>query len=329
VRRKGLTPISKSFPRKAEAVMWARKIESQVDEGFYPNVGESNKVTIAELLDRYAEETAGIKRNASREKSTIRLLKEHFGELTLARLGARHIAHFRDKRLAEGKSLSTIRNNVHLLSAVLEQARTTWDYYLPENPVRKVKLDTPDNHRTRRLSEDEEARLLAAASQYGNPVMLRSIIIAGIETAMRLGEMLDLTWDRVDLKKGTVFLPRTKTKDSRYVPLSKRAIKAISALPRDGKDNRVFDTWRGADSFNKTWRKTLERAGITDMRFHDLRHEAASRFNELGMSTVNIAAITGHKTFQMVRRYSHPPAEHLAKLIDKLKDENAPGGEDS
>ena len=328
VRRKGLKPVTKTFARKADAVVWARKLESEVDEGFLPNIGESSRVTISELLDRYAAATAGVKRSAPKDKSTINLIKKHFGHLTLNRLGARHITAFKDERLKAGRSLATIKNNIHLLSAMLEMARTQWDYYLPENPVRKVKLETPDNQRTRRLSKDEEERLLAATAKYSHPVELRSIIIVAVETGMRLGELLDLTWDRVDLKKGVAFLPTSKTKDSRYVPLSKRALDAIEKLPKDGKDNRLFDIWSGSDTFNKTWRKTLERAGIADLRFHDLRHEAASRFNEMGMSTVNIAAITGHKSFQMVRRYSHPPAEFLAKLIDKLKDDTDQDGDD-
>jgi integrase len=110
-------------------------------------------------------------------------------------------------------------------------------------------------------------------------------------------------------------LPDTKTGDTRQVPLSTAAIAALSALPRHFKNSRVFWTWARADSLQNAWRRAVKAAGIDDLRFHDLRHEAVSRLFELGLNPMEVAAISGHKTLQMLKRYTHLRA---AELVLKL-----------
>ena len=114
---------------------------------------------------------------------------------------------------------------------------------------------------------------------------------------------------------GLPLIPDTKTGDARKVPLSTAALAAISPLPRHFKDGRVFWTWKRTDSLENAWRRAVKAAGITDFRFHDLRHEAVSRLVERGLNVMEVSAISGHKTLQMLRRYTHLKAEELVKKL--------------
>lgn len=158
--------------------------------------------------------------------------------------------------------------------------------------------------RERRLLPGEETKLFAACAA-SRASMLAPVVRFALETAMRMGEILSLEWRYVDLVQRVATLPDTKTGDARQVPLSTAAIAAISSLPRHFKNGRVFWTWSRADSLENTWRRAVKSAGIIDLRFHDLRHEAVSRLFELGLNPMEVSAISGHKTLQMLKRYTH------------------------
>lgn len=145
--------------------------------------------------------------------------------------------------------------------------------------------------------------------------MLAPVVRFAIETGMRMGEILSLEWRYVDMVQRVATLPDTKTGDARRVPLSTAAITVISSLPRHFKDGRVFWTWKRTDSLENAWRRAVKAAGITDFRFHDLRHEAVSRLVERGLNVMEVSAISGHKTLQMLRRYTHLKAEELVKKL--------------
>ena len=129
------------------------------------------------------------------------------------------------------------------------------------------------------------------------------------------GDTLSLTWRNVDMAQRIATLPDTKTGDARQVPLSTAAVAAVSSLPRHISDGRVFWTWQRADSLENAWRRAVKRAGIEDLRFHDLRHEAVSRLFELGLNPMEVASISGHKTLQMLKRYTHLRASELVKKL--------------
>jgi integrase len=125
---------------------------------------------------------------------------------------------------------------------------------------------------------------------------------------MRRSELLSMRWDDVDLKARTVFLRSTKNGHPRTVPLSPRALEIIRDTPRFGKI--VFGV--SANAVRLAWERLKRRAGVTDLRFHDLRHEAVSRFFENGLNMPEVAAISGHKDPRMLMRYTHPKAEAIA-----------------
>jgi integrase len=129
---------------------------------------------------------------------------------------------------------------------------------------------------------------------------------------MRRGELLSLTWDNVDLKKQIAFLPETKNGETRTVPLSSRAVAVLEALPRSI-GGKVFPTTPAA--LKKAFERACAGAGITNLHFHDLRHEATSRMSEKLPNLIELAAVTGHKDLRMLKRYYHPRAEDLARKL--------------
>lgn len=144
-------------------------------------------------------------------------------------------------------------------------------------------------------------------------------------TAMRHGEIANLTANQVNLSKQTIFLSDTKNDMVRTVPLTDKAyatIKEVLDFPiRPDDTDLLFYGNPGRDGKRrpyqsaKLWDDAVARAGITNLRFHDLRHEATSRFVEAGLSDQQVSAITGHKSMQMLKRYTHLRNEDLVSMI--------------
>ena len=130
---------------------------------------------------------------------------------------------------------------------------------------------------------------------------------------MRQGELLGLRWGNVDLKNRVALLPLTKNGDSRAVPLSSEAVAVLVALPRPI-DDVVFPAERL--TLYHAFTAACKRAGLTDFTWHDLRHEALSRLAERGdFSVLELAAVSGHKTLQMLKKYTHLQASKLAEKM--------------
>jgi integrase len=216
----------------------------------------------------------------------------------------------------EGKAPNTIRLHLAIISHLFSVAATDWGMESLSNPVEHVRKPKLPKGRDRRLIGDEEARLLDACRAV-NPE-LASIVRIAIETAMRQGEILSLTWAIVDLHGRVIHLPDSKNGEARDVPLSTAAEAVLRALPRR-MDGRVWGYTQ--EGMRASYVKAKKHAGIKGLTFHDLRHEAASRMFEIErdgvkvMNPMQVAAITGHKTLQMLKRYTHLRAEDLAKLL--------------
>ena len=131
---------------------------------------------------------------------------------------------------------------------------------------------------------------------------------------MRQSEIVSLRWKHVDLKKRVAYLPDTKNGDSRGVPLSTAAVDVLTALQRSERDDGVFPGLT-AEAVKRAFMRACARANIEGLHFHDLRHEATSRLFERGLDAMSVATITGHKTLQMLKRYTHLKAEDLANKL--------------
>lgn len=312
IRRKGYPPQSRTFNTKAEAEKWARAVEHEMDRGIFADRREAERTTLAEALDRYEREVTPRKKGAKQERLRIaQWRRDTLAKYSLANIRGADLAAWRDRRLNAGTSPTTVRNDLALISHLFNTAIKEWGLESLSNPIDKIKMPAAARARDRRLVGEEDARLLEACNTSSCP-WLAPITILAVETAMRQGEMLALTWDNVDLTRRVARLLDTKNGERRDVPLSTTAIAVLTALPR-AIDGRVFPI--SQDNLEGYWRRATKAAEIADLRFHDLRHEAASRLFEKGLNPMEVAAITGHKTLQMLKRYTHLRAEDLASRL--------------
>lgn len=274
IRRKGVPTISKTFGSHADAKAWASIQEARIEQGEAPiPLRLLRGTSLGDILDRYIDEITPTKRSADTERSRLlKLCRDEVAAVPLASLESRHLATYRDRRLREVKA-GTVRRELSLIHHALDVARKEWGFRLPLNPVAQLSLPALNNARDRRLADGEWGRLSVALAGCRNP-LIRPVVQFAIETGMRRGEILDLRWSRVDLATSTAHVPQTKTGKPRTVPLTPGASRILLKLPRVA--TQVFPVT--ANALRLSWERVVDRAGITDLRFHDLRHEAISRF---------------------------------------------------
>jgi integrase len=209
---------------------------------------------------------------------------------------------------------------------LLATAHREW-HLIPANPMQGVrKLREPEG-RTRYLSDAELRRLLDACRISESP-FLYEYVLAALTTGGRAQEVLGLTWADVDLERGTATFRHTKNKDVRTVALAPDVIELLRARRGIGKglvfpappDPKRPDRPPVPIDLRSAWETALRRAGIADFRIHDLRHTAASYLAMEGASLAEIAAVLGHRTLQMVGRYSHLSEEHTARASSRIAD---------
>ena len=310
VRMKGQSLISKTFETKAEAERWARQIESDVDKGQYVSTKEAESYTLKECLDRYVEEYVPRLKSPYHEVKRIRHIQKYeIASKIMATIRSKDVAEYRKQREAEGKSGNTIRLDFAILSRLFSYARSDWGMESLQNPVQLASKPKPSRGRERRLEKGEEAKLLSAAS-----ASLRPVICFALSTAMRREEISGLRWKNIDLKRRSLLLLDTKNGESRTIPLSPVAIEILKGLGKMKPDSLVFGM--AADTISHHMAKACQEAQLENLRFHDLRHEAISRlFETTDLDVMEIKAISGHRTLQMLARYTHL---RTARLADRL-----------
>lgn len=312
VRRKGYPEQTRSFDTRAQAEIWVRDVESEMDRGVFLDRTEADRNTLADVLQRYTTEVTPGKRGAGPEMSRLLALQRRpLAKFKMSALTSSLIARYRDERLSQ-VSAGTVNKELNHLSHVIETARREWGIQLPDNPVRLVRRPASPKGRDRRFVDDECERLLAACADSRNH-QLRPVVLLAIETAMRQGELVGLMWKHVDLTRRTAHLPETKNGEARTVPLSTRSVAVLAGLPRS-LTGEVFPGLT-TEAIKRAFIRACDRAEIENFHFHDLRHEATSRLFERGLNPIEVASITGHKTLQMLRRYTHLRAGELAQKL--------------
>lgn len=329
IRKNGWPTTIKTFRTKRDAQDWARRTEDEMVRGVYINRADASQLLLRKALDRYLQDVSSTKKPSTyaAEQHKAKALKAALGNYSLAALNPSLIAGYRDQRLATGKSTNTVRLELALLSHLFTIAIKEWQLGLIYNPVMNIRKPPPGQGRNRRLSNEEERILLTACDEYSNP-MLGWIVRTALFTGMRAGEITSLRRNQIDLIHRVVRLTNTKNGSARTVPLSRKALSVMKAALEY--PVRPFDTdlifWgepgrdgkRRAYEFRMAWKKIIKEMQITNLRFHDLRHEAVSRLVESGLGDQEVAAISGHKSMQMLKRYTHLRAEDLVARLDQL-----------
>jgi len=329
IRKIGWPTTAKTFRTKRDAEDWARRTEDEMVRGVYLSRAPSEKLTVSSALKRYMEEVSVTKKATTQrsERVTSQHLEAFFGKYSMAAVSADLVAKYRDERLAAGKANNTVRIELAMLGHLFRIAIQEWGIGLTFNPVANIRKPSPGSGRDRRLSREEQQRLFAAVAAHSNP-MLGWIVRLAVETGMRSSEITSLRRSHVDLDRRVVTLKDTKNGHGRVVPLTRQAAHILcSALEnpiRPIDTDLVFFGEPGRDKkrkpyvFQKVWADIVHDLGMSDLHFHDLRHEAVSRLVEAGLSDQEVATISGHKSMQMLKRYTHLRAEDLVQKLDKL-----------
>ena len=319
VRKRGFPTVTRQFDRLADAERFAVDTLQAMTARTWTDRREAERTTLADALDRYKREVTIHKKSAYGEGCLVERLKAtRLAAFNLATIQGVDIATYRDERLAEGAAANTVRIELALLSHLYTVAASDWGMPLV-NPVKLARKPKLPRGRDRRLDprpdengQTEEDRLLAACKA-SKSRWLEPIVRLAMETAMRRGEILGLRWNHIDMIHATAHLPDTKNGEARTVPLSPAALAVLAELPQSI-DGGVFPI--GDSGFVHTFQRAAEKAGLEDFHFHDLRHEATSRFFERGdLDMMQIASITGHKSLSMLKRYTHLRARDLAKKL--------------
>jgi len=303
-----------TFDTLKDAQIWRGKIkagnELDPDKQFIRKARirqiEAKSTTILKALEQYEKEITPQKKGSAVEKTRINKLKR-------TKFAAKSIYATSPEDVLEvlkeiGGSDNNKRKYASLISHLFTTAKRVWRWKV-ENPVAgEIALPSNGKPRERRLNDGEEKLLDKLLTG-----QLRQYFYLAIETSMRRGELLNLEWSQIDINKATALLFDTKNGESRRVPLSSRARALLEELK--GLDKvRVFTMTQS--QLRKGWEAVRTEAGLGDLRIHDLRHEATSRFFEKGLNVIEAASITGHKSLTMLKRYTHLNPSELAKKLD-------------
>jgi integrase len=309
VRVNGYGTQSKSFVTKLEAHRWASRTEAAARGR---TLAIAREASFADLLDEFEPHA---------KPSTLPLLRywrEELGDLRLQDvtpvLISKHrqmllgapTCSFKQKRMRP-RSSSTVLHYLCALSCAFRYAIREL-HWLEVNPVANVTKPSASRWRTRFLSDPERERLLRECERHPH---LYAAVLLSVTTGLRQGELYRLKWADIDEQDRWAILGETKNGDARGIPLVPAVLEALHGLPREG--DVVFPM-----DLTKSWRRALARAEITNFRWHDLRHSAASVLAKSGANSIEIATLLGHRTLGMVRRYAHLANDHTRSLVDRV-----------
>ncbi|MCV6599599.1 MAG: site-specific integrase [Alphaproteobacteria bacterium] len=313
VRVKNFPTQSATLSSLTKAKTWASKVENEIRDGKYLSQIKAKEHTVAEMIDRYIENVLPNKPKVQYDWTFyLNEIKGLIGMYTLHEATLSVLVEMRDKiakvktRKGTLRSGSTVNKFLTALSSAYGYAVNEWEW-LEVNPMLRVKKMKEAPPRIRFLDDNERKSLLDACKKAKNPYLYPAVVVA-LSTGARKMEILSLKWDDLDLGNNRAILYNTKNGEVRSIPIVYKSEEVMRELY----ENRTSDKWifpSQDDSkpfdITRSWRKAIKESGITNFRFHDLRHTAASYLLNNGVTLGQLAEILGHKTLQMVKRYAH------------------------
>jgi len=330
IRVIGSPDISESFPTRRAAKEWSDKMEAEVRQGRYFGSEERKERTFAELADRYLlQENPSNSKSFHKCKIQILWWKDRLKGYYLCRITPSMISQVKEELLKEKtpqgnfRSQSTANRYIATLSCAFSLAVKEWGW-LKENPVSKISRFKEGKARERFLSKEEIEKLLEVCKESKSP-HLYPVTLFALSSGARRGEILGLKWQDVDLDRKVATFRNTKNGEHRSVPLSDVLAERLwkERRLRNVISEYVFpggDGLKPAD-IREAWENAVERAGLSEVCFHTLRHTVASHLTMGGASAIEVGAILGHKTLAMVKRYSHLSVTATAKVLSRMNQE--------
>jgi integrase len=321
VRRKGAPTLSATFTKLSDARKWVQVTEAAILEGRHFKAAEAKRHTLADLIERYITDVLPRKAKETVNGQTLQLRwwKAQLGYYALVDVTPARLAECRDQ-LARDHKNSTVNRYLGALSHAFSVAVREWGW-LDDSPMRKVSKPKEPRGRVRFLSNEERERLLEECKASRNP-HLYIVVMLALSCGARKTELVSLRWPDVDLKRSTLTFQETKNGERRTVPLTGQALALIQqhARVRRWDTLLVFPNAEGKQffRFREAFENAVERAGIVDFRFHDLRHTFASYLAMNGATLAEIAEVLGHKPLAMVKRYAHLSEAHTRVVVERM-----------
>jgi integrase len=317
VRIKGHKPVARTFDKLAQAKAWAAKTEDEIRSGGFADVRELANFTIADLVDRAEEEFGPFRKS---KRGALDMVRRNMKGETLASLDEAAIIGYAKRRNAQGAGGVTIGLELNYLSGLLTVARTIWKIRYRAQPIREARpalkllgLLSKSKERDRRPTQEEIDALCGFfAAKPRQAIPMPDIIRFAVTTTMRASEITSLLWDDLDSENRTIVIrdrkhPEEKVGNNQTVPLLGEAFEIVCRQPRHGA--HVFPY--NARSFSSIFPRACAELKIHDLRFHDLRHEGVSRLFEQGYRIEQVALVSGHRDWKMLRRYTQVRARDL------------------
>lgn len=323
IRRNGHS-ISRTFRLKADADAWARDQESLIDRGQTPSARPpSSRETLADIIDLHFADLHELGRGFGRSKeATLLRIKKSFGATRLTHITRDSLVQFAKRRAKEGAGPVTIGMDIGFIGTVLEHAAAVHGITVPMDQVRlsrialnRLGLIDRSAERDRRPSQDELTRIIAAAE--GNPrqiIPLGRLVKFAVATAMRQDEICRVLREDFNAAESTLCIrqrkhPRQKASNDQVIPLVADTGYDAAALIHEqctatGRTTGFIFPYDGR-SVGAAFRRTCRDLGIQDLHFHDLRHEGISRLFEANWDIPQVAAVSGHRDWKMLQRYTH------------------------
>ena len=323
VRKRGHEAVRKTFQTKAAARAWATQVEAAMDNGSWTDVRGLRSTTVGSIVERYIREmNQGPTEFGKSKLATVRLTAREFADVPVSDLVPEKILEYGRARRAV-VSASTLNQELTYLAQAIDMARTLWGLQLPENTVRttmrvmsQLKLIGGSSKRDRRLQPGEYKQLLRAAGTH----WIADVIPVAVHSSLRQEEIHklhfeDIDWDNNLLRIRDREEERSKSSEFCTIPLHLPLRNALSRAMKYRKPGSRLALCEHSASISDRFALVTKKAGIKDLRFHDLRHEAISRFFEKGLSIPEVAVISGHKTWGQLKRYTQlRPSDVLRSL---------------
>jgi integrase len=308
IRLKNIS-ITQSFVSKTDARKWGNKQEAQIRLGTYSDDSKLTNLRLRDLLKLYFDKAVKVSRRPKLLKYEVDLLcRFPISSNTLTTLTAVKLANFRDERLKDGRSTTTVGKYLKLISRAIVVGQKELGISITNNPVDLVEKPRPNPPRDRTLNKTELEKLFNACSG-----KLRAIVEVAYYTLCRRSEILRLNYNDVDWITSTAIIRETKNGTPRRIGLAPRVIEILKSLPRSISGN--FFNITSISSFEKSFRSAVKRSVIKNLRFHDLRHCGATHLVESGWSTMELMQQGGWSSQQMAKRYSNISPTHLANKM--------------
>jgi excisionase family DNA binding protein len=302
---------------KEEAVYALNEATSKVFDEKYDIQRRKRKISFNKFCQIYLKDYAMVvKKSWKTDQSRMNLLVDFFKDTELRKINQSAIRKFIASREKAGNTQSTINRYMALLRKMFNYAIE--EGFLEKNPMDRIKsFSEKDNLKERILTKDEEARLMEESSPH-----LKSIIVIALNTGMRLGKILNLRWNQIDMDIQTIKVDNTKNGRSRTIPVNDTLYKEIKRL-KNQKNNKPFvffneETGKPLTTVKTAFKAACRRAGIEGLRMHDLRHTFGSRLIQRGADIETVRTLMGHNSISITQRYLHSTETLKRKSVDLL-----------